>query len=538
MHPHPFGGPRYLVPFDSSALPHLFTDVLVIGSGAAGLRAAIEASRHAGVTVVTKDQLKESNTEQAQGGIAAALAPGDTLESHVEDTLTVGSGLSDPQAVDFVVRQGPEAIQELVDWGAEFDRENGLFAFAREGGHQRARVVHARGDSTGAEIERALIQKLASCANARTLEHTFVIDLLTLDNTCLGAAVWTQTHGVTLIWANAVVLASGGAGQVYRETTNPPIATGDGLAAAYRAGCELRDLEFVQFHPTTLYVAGAARVLISEAARGEGGILVNKFGEPFMKKYSPMAELAPRDIVSRAILAEMQRTGDTSVYLDLTHVPPARLAARFPRIKDLCSMFGIDISEDRIPVCPSAHYMIGGVTAGLDGATTVGRLYACGEVASTGLHGANRLASNSLLEGLVLGRSAGSAAGTAAAALSAPAPHRISAASSRAETGEIDLDDLRSSLRSTMWRNVGIVRNAAGLEKALQQIEFWSGYVLDRPFRRPRGWRVQNLLTVAGLIAKVAREREESRGVHFRSDFPEPREAWRRHSVVRRTEKQ
>ena len=416
--------PRYLIPFDSSSLPHRFTDVLVIGSGAAGLRAAIAASRHADVTVITKDELKESNTDRAQGGIAAAFAPDDSVEQHIADTLAVGCGLCDRPAVDFVVGQGPDHIRELATWGARFDLEHGRFDLAREGGHAHPRVVHAQGDATGAEVQRVLTRRLKQTPNIRQIEHTFAIDLLTLDNTCLGAVTWSHARGITLIWAKTVILATGGAGRVYRETTNPRIATGDGLAIAHRAGCELRDLEFVQFHPTTLYVAGAARVLISEAVRGEGGILRNKLGERFMSKYSPMKELAPRDLVSRAILTEMQHTGDTNVYLDVTHVDPARLAVRFPFIKEMCSLFDINISEDLIPVCPSAHYLIGGVATDLTGRTTVDRLHACGEVACTGLHGANRLGSNSLLEGLVLGRSTGDAAGADAARLPPPAPRR------------------------------------------------------------------------------------------------------------------
>jgi L-aspartate oxidase len=524
--------PRYLIPFDASSVPHLFTNVLVIGSGVAGLSAAIEAGRHASVTVITKDELKESNTAQAQGGIAAVFGPDDTPADHAADTISVGCGLSDAGIVNSVVGQAPGLIQELRDWGAAFDLEAGELALAREGGHGHARVVHAHGDSTGLEIEQTLIRKLAECENVRTVEHTFVVDLLTLDNTCLGAVVWSQAHGVTLVWANAVILATGGAGQVYRETTNPPIATGDGMAMAYRAGCEMRDLEFVQFHPTTLYVAGAARVLISEAARGEGGRLVNKSGERFMANYSPMEELAPRDVVSRAILAEMHRTNDTNVYLDLTHVDPAKLSVRFPRIKEMCMLFEIDISEDRIPVCPSAHYMVGGVTVDPDGRTAVEQLYACGEAASTGLHGANRLGSNSLLEGLVFGKAAGAAAGSYAARSDPPSPHKIQAPGEKAEPGEIDLDDVRSSLRSAMWRDVGIVRWAGGLRRAIERMDFWSGYVLHRQFEAPRDWRIQNMLTLAELITRMALEREESRGVHFRSDFPDLAEP-ARHSAVR-----
>jgi L-aspartate oxidase len=526
--------PRYLVRIDSPSLPHMFTDVLVIGSGAAGLRAAIEASGRCHVTIVTKDELKQSNTDYAQGGVAAVFGDDDSVGLHTADTVKVGTGLCDNDAVEHVVGCGPQVIDELRSWGAEFDTEDGRLALAREAGHSRDRVVHAHGDATGAEIERVLIERLDRCENVRRLEHTFVIDLLTENGTCRGALVWSQAYGKTLVWANSVILAAGGAGQVFRETTNPPIATGDGIAMAYRAGCELRDLEFVQFHPTTLYVAGAARVLISEAARGEGGILVNKSGERFMERYSEMKELAPRDIVSRAILAEMHQTGDTNVYLDLTHVPPARLAERFPRIKELCALFDIEISEDRIPVCPSAHYMVGGASTDLDGRTSVENLYACGEVASTGLHGANRLGSNSLLETLVTGRSAGDAAARAAAGRDRPVPGKIHSAGGEPGPGAIDLDDVRSSLRSTMWRNAGIVRDEQKLTRAVERTGFWSGYVLEREFDAPRGWRVQNMLTLANLIARVALDRRESRGVHFRSDFPDADQN-PRHSVIRRS---
>ena len=527
--------PRYLIEFNSSELPHRFTDVLIIGSGVAGLRAALEAGRHSQVIVITKDELKETNTDRAQGGIAAAVAPDDSVDQHAADTLTVGRGLCEPHAVRFVVEQAPGFIAELAEWGAQFDREDDRFALAREGGHSCHRVVHAHGDSTGAEIERVLIDRVRQCPAVSRVEHTFVVDLLTFDHTCLGAVTWSQAHGLTLIWANAVVLATGGAGQVFRETTNPPIATGDGLAMAYRAGCRLRDLEFVQFHPTTLYVAGAARVLISEAARGEGGILLNKLGERFMGQYSDMKELAPRDVVSRAILAEMKRTGDTNVYLDLTHVDPARLAARFPRIKDLCMLFDIDISEDLIPVCPSAHYLIGGVATDLQGRTNIQQLYACGETASSGLHGANRMGSNSLLEGLALGKSTGATAGTHAAGRGSPSLHKIQVPAREPASGTIDLDDLRNSLRSSMWRDAGIVRNAQQLDRARKSIAFWSGYALVRQFDGPRGWRTQNMLTVADLMTRTALEREESRGVHYRSDFPETDQV-AQHSICTRTD--
>lgn len=527
--------PRYLVSFNSAELPHLFTGVLVIGSGVAGLRAAIEASRHTEVIIITKDQLKQSNTDQAQGGIAAAIGSDDSVENHIKDTLEVGCGICDNAAVSHIIGRAPETIREMREWGTQFDLENNALALAREGGHGQARVVHAHGDSTGEEIERALIQKTRSCPNIHILEHSFCIDLITNGEKCLGASVWQhQSRTMTLVWANAVVLATGGAGQIYRETTNQPIATGDGIAMACRAGCTLRDMEMIQFHPTTLYVAGAARVLISEAARGEGGILVNKFGEQFMERYAEKKELAPRDVVSRAILAEMQRTGDTNVYLDLTHVPPDRLAQRFPRIKEFCAMFDIDIAEQRIPVCPSAHYTIGGVVTDLTGATSLKGLYCAGESASTCLHGANRLASNSLLEGAVMGYEAGKSAGELAAGMSQPVPQKLIAKSGKFETGEIDLDDLRLSLRSVMWRDAGIVKSRQSLDRALERIDFWSGYVLSRQFKNPRGWRIQNMLINAGLVIRSAMAREESRGVHYRSDFPEKRDDWARHLVINR----
>jgi len=526
---------RFLIEFDSWQLPHIFCDVLVIGSGVAGLSAAIEASKHCHVLVVTKDAANESNTMHAQGGIAVALSEEDCIEEHVADTLATGQGLCDEEAVRSIIAEGPERIRQLINWGAKFDTENGKLIFTKEGGHSRARIIHANGDATGAEVERALLEKARSIPEITIRENTFVLDLLTLDGRCVGAMIHEANRGLTLVWSRQTILATGGSSTVYRESTNPKIATGDGIAIAYRAGAELQDLEFVQFHPTTLYIAGASRALISETVRGEGGILRNAYGERFMPRYHPDAELAPRDVVSRAIVREMWRTKKTCVYIDLTHLPKKHVRKRFPRICQLCEQFDLDITEDKIPVRPSAHYMIGGVKVGRNGETNIENLYACGEVACTGLHGANRLGSNSLLEGLVCGCRVGDEAGRRAASRrTRPVAHRIKSTIQK-KPGAIDIDDMRNSLRSLLWRNVGIERAQPYLSQAEQMIDFWCSYVMTKEFDDKRGWELQNLLTIAKLITHAAAQREETRGVHFRTDFPDKDdENWRRHIIIKR----
>ena len=528
---------RYLVSFDTHHLPHLFTDVLVIGSGVAGLRAAIEAAQVGSVLLVSKGTLDNSNSWEAQGGVAAVMSSEDDIESHVADTLGTAQGLGDEDIIRMVVAEGPGEIRRLIDWGVEFDRSDGALALTNEGGHSHPRIVHARGDATGAELVRTLARVVAQNPLIQVLEHTFVIDLLTSDNTCVGAFAWDDRRGLTLIWAHACVLATGGAGQVYRETTNPEVATGDGVGIAYRAGAALRDLEFVQFHPTTLYIAGAARALISETARGEGGILRNREGERFMPRYHPDAELAPRDVVARAIIKEMRATGDTHVYLDLTHLPTERLRERFPRISQLCAEFDIDITRQQIPVRPSAHYLIGGVTVDADGRTNLEALYAAGEVASTGLHGANRLGSNSLLEALVMGRRTGAAVGVWARdrRRRAQVPLHLRSALEAPRKDQIDLRDVANSLKSLMWRRLGVEREETSLAEAEERIDFWTSYVLGAEFLSPVGWQLQNMLTVAKLITHCARQRRESRGVHLRTDFPQTDdEHWRIHTVVQK----
>ncbi|MCS6978465.1 MAG: L-aspartate oxidase [Gemmatales bacterium] len=524
---------RYLVQFDPRRTPHYFTDILIIGGGLAGLRAALEIPQALEVLVVTKDQVEQSNSAYAQGGIAGVLDPEDRFEDHVADTLRAGDGLCDREVVEAVIREAPHELQKLIEWGTHFDVENGRLALTLEGGHSHRRVVHALGDATGQEVMRVIIGKARSAPNITLWENTFTLDLLTDEGRCVGAAVHQQERGLLLIWARQTILASGGAGHLYRETTNPPVATGDGMAAAWRAGAQLRDMEFMQFHPTVLYVAGSSRYLITEAVRGEGAYLRDKNGVRFMPEVDPRAELAPRDVVARAIVRRMEQTRHPNVYLDLSHLDPERVRKRFPGIAQVCRSFDLDITKDRIPVRPGAHYMIGGVTVDLRGRTSLPGLWAAGEVTSSGLHGANRLASNSLLEGLVYGAWCGRGAAAAAEGIPPIWTARSIRSQFTPESGTLDIADLRNSLQSLLGRKVGIIRDRAGLEEAMQDVDFWCRYVLDHEFREPRGWELQNLLTVARLLTWAALQREESRGVHYRSDFPQRDDArWQRHLTV------
>ena len=528
---------RYLINIDSISTQQLFTDCLVVGGGVAGLRAAIEASERRNVIMVCKGSVQDSNTFKAQGGIASVLDQADTFESHVADTLNTGCGICDEEVVNLVVRQGPELVQQLLRWGTEFDLAGSHIATTLEGGHSHPRVAHAHGDETGRIIAEALIRKVRQIPNIRILENFYTIDLLTTDDDkCVGIIGCDGQRGPQIIWAANTLLASGGAGRLYRETTNPEGATGDGIAMAYRAGAVLRDLEFVQFHPTTLYIAGATRALITETLRGEGAVLVDNKGRRFMKDYHEAAELAPRDIVSRAILAHMRKTESTHVYLDVRHFDRAYFAKRFPYINELLESFDIDIKHDLIPVRPSAHYMIGGVKTDDSARTSIKNLYACGEIASTGLHGANRLGSNSLLEGLVFGKTAGQAATQSTKATAAHLKHPlIRYQIPHSDRTRLDAADVRNSLRALMWRNVGITRWTQPLSEVQEIIRFWQRYVMDKIFDSFEGWECQNMLTVCLLVAQSAQKRQESRGVHFRRDFPDTDdEHFKKHIEVRR----
>ena len=514
---------RYLVPIDTVSTQQLFTDCLVVGAGIAGLRAAIEASEGCNVTLVLKGSLEDSNTWNAQGGIASVLSSEDSFESHISDTLQTGCGICDEDVVQLVVRQGPGLIHQLIEWGTEFDRVNDEIDISLEGGHSHARVIHSHGDSTGRGIAEALIRKVRANPNINIIERLYVIDLITTDeNECVGVVGCSGKGSVEIIWSENVILATGGGGMLYRETTNPEVATADGLAIAYRAGAALRDLEFVQFHPTTLYVAGASRALITETLRGEGALLLDCQQKRFMDGYDESAELAPRDVVSRAILDRMLKTNSTHVFLDVRHFDKTHFAKRFPLISELCENFDIDVSKDLIPVRPSAHYMVGGIKTDIQARTSIKNLYACGEVASTGLHGANRLGSNSLLEGLVFGKIAGQSVKQQVDAKAGSAVRReLSYKIPSSDRSRLDAEDVRNSLRALMWRNVGITRKDRRLSEAQEIISFWRRYVMDKVFDCPYGWECQNMLTASHLMADAARQREESRGVHYRSDFPE-----------------
>jgi L-aspartate oxidase len=526
---------RYLSNFQSHRVPHLFTDVLVIGSGVAGLRAALAAAEHCDVLVVTKGAAEDSCTSWAQGGVAAAISSEDSPETHRSDTLSVGCGLGDEAVVDTVVQSAPSMIRQLIDWGANFDQEGGQLAVGREGAHTHARVLHADGDATGREFTRVLLERVRQSPRIRLFEHCYTIDLLSNNGTCIGVVSYHEKYGHQMFWSPSTVLASGGCGRVFRETTNPPVATGDGLAMAYRIGATLRDMEMIQFHPTTLYVAGAARTLISEAVRGEGAYLCHRDGSRFMDRYDQRAELAPRDVVSRAITKEMHEHDVPSIFLDVRHFPEGKFAARFPNLNISCLEVGINPTVDLIPVRPSAHYCIGGVVVDRDAQTSIPGLYAAGEVASSGLHGANRLASNSLLEGLVFGERAGQQAAKRAVETGhVPIDKPLSHLMPQSVRTELDLPDIRHSLRSVMSRNCAVERSADRLRETLEIIEFWTRYTMDKVFDEPAAWEVQNMLTVAACIATAAATRAESRGVHYRTDLPDTLESWRQHIDLRR----
>src|SRR5665213_503372 len=536
---------RYLIPFKASHLPQQFTDVLVIGGGVAGLRAAIAAADGgADALLLTKDTIDQSNTWYAQGGIAAVLQPADSYQSHVDDTEKGGAGLCDHRAVEVVVQEGAARVLELLEWGANFDKKEGNphgLAFTREGGHSFARILHAFGDATGKELAQTLIRAVRSREQIRVSEKSFAVDLITDSGRCLGALALIDNQ-LQLIWAKQTIIASGGAGQLYRESTNPKIATADGLAMAYRAGATLEDMEMVQFHPTTLYIAGSSRALITEAVRGEGAFLLDRDGKRFMPEYHEMAELAPRDVVSRAIIDRIRKTHHTHVYLDVRPLPTQQFRERFPQLAHLTDEFGIDVSKDLIPIHPAAHYMIGGIDADLNGRSSLKGLYAIGEAGCSGLHGANRLGSNSLLEGLAFGARAGLDAGQAARDEKLAFPQALEHKVPASTRTELDLTDIKSSLRSVMWRNVGIERARERLEETREIIGFWGRYVMDKTFdpaasreSAVAGWELQNMLTVCSLIAAAALVRTESRGVHFRTDFPaRDDEHWRSHLLWKR----
>ena len=521
---------------DSRQVPLYRFDLLVVGSGAGGAAAALAAAEAgAEVAVLAKTDLAETNTACAQGGMAAVLAADDSFDAHIADTIRLGCGLSEPAVVESIVHGGPDAVARLCELGAKFDRNSaGDFELQREGGHSRERIVHAGGDATGREIQNALRAALVSHPRITTFENVFVIDLLCApDGHIVGALAQTPDGKRSVFSGGHLVLATGGAGQIYRETTNPDIATGDGIAIGFRAGAVVRDLEFVQFHPTMLYIAGAARVLISEIVRGAGGVLCDRTGERFMSSYHPDADLAPRDVVSRAVFERMVQTGDTNAYLDLSDVDgdPHRL---FPYISHICNFFGIDIARDPVPVRPGAHYMIGGLEVDGDGRTSVAGLWAVGECASSGLHGANRMGSNSLLECLVLGARAGKGAAIASSD-KGMGEFEVRPPRDRADAPDgmrVNIQDVTYSLKSLMWRQLGIERSGAPLEEADDRIGLWMRAVRELAPDEQATWELLNMLTVSRLVGIGARVRQESRGVHRRADHPNASDDWIAHTRV------
>jgi L-aspartate oxidase len=520
------------------------TDFLIIGSGIAGLRAAIALASSGRVLILTKAAATESNTGYAQGGIAAAIGPDDSPAQHAADTIRAGDGLCDEAAVAVLVEEGPRDVRELIEWGVRFDcNEDGRPALGLEAVHGVRRVLHA-GDATGREIGRTLWERTAALPSVHTVNHALVVELIVENGMARGVRYFDREGAERVALAGATLLATGGAGHVYRETTNPGVATGDGVALAYRAGARLADLEFVQFHPTALHLAGAPRFLISEAVRGEGARLVNARGEAFMSRYHADGDLAPRDVVARSIAREVERTGGP-VFLSLAHLSSSRIRERFPTIADMCRHVGLDLATDPIPVGPAAHYLMGGIDTDEWGRTSLPGLFAAGEAACTGVHGANRLASNSLLEGLVFGARAAQAMlqPPQAAPLKADRvalPHALDglgltsagASTARDETPTLDA----TAVRELMWRSAGLFRTRKGLVDAVRQLD--AAYAAERrsiglPSRSGADdWRRLNLLTVALLIARAALRREESRGGHFREDFPERDDLhWRVHLV-------
>lgn len=507
-------------------------DYIIIGSGIAGLYTALLAMQYGTVLILTKGSVEDCNTQYAQGGIAAAIGPNDSPESHFADTLAAGAGLCNEVAADILAKKGPRAIAELVRLGVIFDTANGEISLGREAAHGLPRVLHAGGDATGAHIELTLAN-LARSSNIKVLEFATTINLLKnpAHDRVVGVTALDIRDGIeSSFYATNIVLATGGAGQMYRYTTNPLVTTGDGISLAYNAGAAVVDMEFYQFHPTALCILGAPPFLISEAMRGEGAILRNTDGNPFMSRYHPQGDLAPRDVVSRSLLEEMRSTDSNHVLLDATHLPSELLKTRFPSIYNTCLTHGLDITKDAIPVSPAAHYMMGGVLTNTDGETTIPGLYACGEVAGTGLHGANRLASNSLLETVVFGERL--VQRTIKSGWSGPKVEEFVAI----DKGNVDALEFelptKQTIQDVMWSHVGILRNKQGLDSAATTLDSWSEKIRNNDRGEIIPHELANMVLLGRLITKSALTREESRGAHYRTDYPAASSDWVRHIVI------
>jgi len=517
-------------------------DLVVVGSGIAGLYAALLAAPHRRVLLVTKGALEESNTRYAQGGIAVALAPDDSPELHLRDTIAAGDGLCDARQVAILTAEAPGCILDLLQRGVPFDREGGELAWTREAAHTLPRVLHAGGDATGASVERTLALAVRA-AGVTVQEHALCTALLQSGSRVYGVTLLLEDGTTSEVAAGHVLLATGGAGQLFARTTNPAVATGDGLAIAFRAGAELTDLEFMQFHPTALVLPDAPSFLISEAVRGEGGVLRDHSGRAFMADYHPDCELAPRDVVARSIQTQMQRSGEPHAWLDMTHLAEERINRRFPSIVRFCRANGIDPVRQPIPVAPAAHYWMGGIRTDSWGRTSLPGLMACGEVACTGVHGANRLASNSLLEGLVFAQRAvqcllGMDSGENN--LSRSGSWLPSWSFEERSIGQRAPEPIRTDLATTMWKQAGVVRSGQSLQAAREAIAQMAGVVIPAPsssvlrFPTRAAYEAANLVLLGGLLVEAALVREESRGAHFRTDFPHPKPSWQGHIVLSR----
>lgn len=524
---------RYLLDFDSEKIEKEYHDVVIIGSGIAGVFTALEISQERDIAILTKETLDISNSVLAQGGIAVSLDKNDSPELHLKDTLFAGAGLCDEQSVWVLVNEAASNIEQLCKFGVNFDRKNQQeLALTREAAHSMNRIIHA-GDTTGKEVCDKLISVVKTRSNIKIYERTFAIDLITVDGTCKGVLICDENgKALKILVSDIVVCATGGFGQLYSNTTNPEVATGDGVSMAYRAGAELMDLEFIQFHPTVFYHPENKNFLISEAVRGEGAILRNAEGKRFMPEYHPLNELAPRDVVSRAIFEEMKKTQSTHVYLDITFKGREYLETRFPNIFKTCLSYGIDISKDMIPVAPAEHYCMGGIRADVNGRTNIKGFFACGECACNGIHGANRLASNSLLEGLVFGRMIAKQADV----LLEGKEGTGGKFSIKYETGrsavKSDSKAVIKDIQMKMTKEVGILRNREGLERALAKVTSYSKAYEDMKSEKLEDFELQNIMLLSRLVIESALEREESRGAHYRSDFSKTDdEHWKRHII-------
>jgi L-aspartate oxidase len=511
-------------------------DYIIIGSGIAGLNTALLARQHGSVLILTKGKIDDCNTRYAQGGVAAAIGPGDSPRLHMRDTLDAGAGLCDPEAVEVLTREGPQRVANLIRWGVPFDTSEGHIVLGREGAHSVPRILHAGGDSTGQHIELTLAERVAD-SDIKVLEYTLATRLMVEDGTVRGVETLNAESGRRQAFTGRrVVIATGGAGQLYRYTTNPEVATGDGVALAYEAGAMIMDMEFYQFHPTALWLKGAPSFLLSEAMRGEGAVLRDQQGRAFMAEYHPLADLAPRDVVSRAIAAEMEKSGGSTVYLDISHLPAEHVQGRFPTIYNFCLQYGLDITREPAPVAPAAHYMMGGVRIDTWGRTNIRGLYACGEAACSAVHGANRLASNSLLDTLVFAqRLVASSLGQAPEFVSPEQDGNVvtTLRPRQAVCASVPALDLES-LQDLMWRNVGINRHGARLLLAARILNIWQR-TMPPPVDRA-SYELSNLVLLGRLMVEAALIRQESRGSHFREDFPETSPQWEKHVVLLKEE--